>query len=182
LQKDLAKELPPGIDVEIDEQFDAMLSYKAKNYALLTKEGDVIIKGGALKSRGLEKFQRVFLEEMIKMIMQGKPEAIGDLRTHFEKRIRNREWKIDMLMKTDTLQDSLEKYRAKIAAQRVIGPRRTSSRWPVAAITRPGDQLAYYIKTTAEEWSRRTKSARLASDSIPEKSRRKRRLLCGQAR
>jgi DNA polymerase elongation subunit (family B) len=50
LHKDLAKELPPGIDVEIDEQFDAMLSYKAKNYALLTKDGDVVIKGGALKS------------------------------------------------------------------------------------------------------------------------------------
>src|SRR4029450_13766603 len=115
LQKDLAKELPAGIDVEIDEQCDAMLSYKAKNYALLTKDGDVIIKGGALKSRGLEKFQRVFLEEMIKMIMQGKPEVIADLRSEFERKIRNREWKIDMLMKTDTLQDSLDKYRAKIA-------------------------------------------------------------------
>ncbi len=90
LQKGLAAELPAGIDVEIDEQFDAMLSYKAKNYALLTKDGDVIIKGGALKSRGLEKFQRVFLEEMIKMIMQGKPEAIADLRSEFERKIRNR--------------------------------------------------------------------------------------------
>ncbi|HTD01006.1 MAG TPA: DNA polymerase domain-containing protein, partial [Chthoniobacterales bacterium] len=67
LQKGLAKELPPGIEVEFDEQFEAMFSYKAKNYALLTKDGDVIIKGGALKSRGLEKFQRVFLEEMIKL-------------------------------------------------------------------------------------------------------------------
>src|SRR5207244_11633375 len=114
LQKDLAKELPLGIDVEIDEQFDAMFSYKAKNYALLTKDGDVVIKGGALKSRGLEKFQRVFVEEMIKLIMQGKPEAVGALRNAFEQKIRNREWKIDMLMKTDTLQDSLEKYRAKI--------------------------------------------------------------------
>src|SRR5947199_4181244 len=115
LQKNLAKELPPGIDVEIDEQFDAMFSYKAKNYALLTKNGDVIIKGGALKSRGLEKFQRVFLEEMIRLIMQGKPEAVGDLRNQFKRKIRNREWKIDMLMKTDTLQDSLDKYRVKIA-------------------------------------------------------------------
>src|SRR5712671_5520054 len=93
LQKALAKELPPGIDVEIDEQFDAMFSYKAKNYALLTKDGDMIIKGGALKSRGLEKFQRVFLEEMIKLIMQGKPEAVGDLRNEFEQKIRDREWK-----------------------------------------------------------------------------------------
>src|SRR6184192_2897275 len=75
LQRGLANELPPGIEVEFDEQFDAMFSYKAKNYALLTKEGEVVIKGGALKSRGLEKFQRVFLEEMIKLIMQGKSEA-----------------------------------------------------------------------------------------------------------
>src|SRR5437868_10466487 len=50
LREGLAKELPPGIEVEFDEQFDAIFSYKAKNYALLTKDGDVIIKGGALKS------------------------------------------------------------------------------------------------------------------------------------
>src|SRR5436190_7846131 len=91
LQKDLAKELPPGIDVEIDEQFDAMFSYKAKNYALLARDGDVIIKGGALKSRGLEKFQRVFLEQMIKLTMERRPEAIADLRNEFEQKIRNAE-------------------------------------------------------------------------------------------
>src|SRR5256714_914713 len=67
LQNGLAKQLPKGIDIEFDEQFEAMFSYKAKNYALLSKNGDVIIKGGALKSRGLEKFQRVFLEEMTKL-------------------------------------------------------------------------------------------------------------------
>src|SRR5207245_6902299 len=94
LRKGLAKELPAGIEVEFDEQFDAMFSYKAKNYALLTRSGDVIIKGGALKSRGLEKFQRVFLEEMIKLIMEGKREAIADLRNEFEKRIGNHEMQI----------------------------------------------------------------------------------------
>jgi len=151
LQKDLAKELPAGIDVEIDEQFDAMLSYKAKNYALLTKDGDVIIKGGALKSRGLEKFQRVFLEEMVKMIMQGKPEAIADLRNDFDRKIRNREWKIDMLMKTDTLQDSLDKYRAKIAGS----ARNRAAAYELALASgrnyRPGDQISYYIKTTPKK-------------------------------
>ena len=49
--------LPPGIEVEFDEEFEAMFSYKAKNYALLTRNAEVIIKGGALKSRGLEKFR-----------------------------------------------------------------------------------------------------------------------------
>jgi DNA polymerase I len=155
LQKGLAKELPTGIDVEFDEQFDAMFSYKAKNYALLTKNGDVIIKGGALKSRGLEKFQRVFLEEMIKLIMQGKPETVGDLRNEFERKIRNREWKIDMLMKTDTLQDSLDKYRAKIAGS----ARNRAAAYELALASpesirgnyKPGDQISYYIKATPKK-------------------------------
>jgi DNA polymerase elongation subunit (family B) len=151
LQRGLAKELPTGIDVEFDEHFDAMFSYKAKNYALLTRDGDVIIKGGALKSRGLEKFQRVFLEEMIKLIMQGKPEAVGDLRNEFEQKIRNREWKIDMLMKTDTLQDSLDKYRAKIAGS----ARNRAAAYELALASgrnyKPGDQISYYIKATPKK-------------------------------
>jgi DNA polymerase I len=151
LRDGLAQELPPGIEVEFDEQFNAMFSYKAKNYALLTKDGDVIIKGGALKSRGLEKFQRVFLEEMIKLIMEGKPEAITDLRNEFEKKIRNREWKIDMLMKTDTLQDSLDKYRAKIAGS----ARNRAAAYELALASgrnyKPGDQVSYYIKATPKK-------------------------------
>ena len=167
LQKDLAKELPAGIDVEIDEQFDAMLSYKAKNYALLTKDGDVIIKGGALKSRGLEKFQRVFLEEMIKMIMQGKPEAIADLRNDFDRKIRNREWKIDMLMKTDTLQDSLDKYRAKIAGS----ARNRAAAYELALASgrnyKPGDQISYYVRATPKKVPA-YEAAKLASEFDPQ--------------
>ncbi|MDP9187272.1 MAG: DNA polymerase II, partial [Verrucomicrobiota bacterium] len=167
LQKGLAKELPPGIEVEFDEQFDAMFSYKAKNYALLTKDGDVIIKGGALKSRGLEKFQRLFLEEMIKLIMKGKPEAIVDLRNMFEKKIRKREWKIDMLMKTDTLQDSLDKYRAKIAGS----ARNRAAAYELALASgrnyKPGDQISYYIKSTPKKVAA-YEAARLASEFDPQ--------------
>ena len=157
-----------------------MLSYKAKNYALLTKDGDVIIKGGALKSRGLEKFQRVFLEEMIKMIMQGKSEAIADLRNEFERKIRNREWKIDMLMKTDTLQDSLDKYRAKIAGS----ARNRAAAYELALASgrnyRPGDQISYYIKATPKRFLL-TKLPNLLAISI-RKPRRKCRLLRREAR
>jgi DNA polymerase elongation subunit (family B) len=167
IQNGLAAELPAGIDVEIDEQFDAMLSYKAKNYALLTKDGDVIIKGGALKSRGLEKFQRVFLEEMIKMIMQGKSGAIADLRSEFERRIRNREWKIEMLMKTDTLQDSLDKYRAKVAGS----ARNRAAAYELALASgrnyKPGDQISYYIKATPKKVAA-YEAAKLATEFNPE--------------
>lgn len=167
LQTGLVRELPPGIELEFDEQFEAMFSYKAKNYALLTRDGDVIIKGGALKSRGLEKFQRVFLEEMIKLIMQGKPEAIADLRGKFVGKIRNREWKIDMLMKTDALQDSLDKYRAKVADS----ARNRAAAYELALASgrnyKPGDQISYYIKSTPKKVPA-YEAAKLASDFDPQ--------------
>jgi len=167
LREALARELPPGIEVEFDEQFDAMFSYKAKNYALLTREGEVIIKGGALKSRGLEKFQRVFLEEMIKLIMEGKPEQISALRTDFEKKIRDREWNIEMLMKTDTLQDSLDKYRAKIAGS----ARNRAAAYELALASgrayKPGEQISYYIKATPKKVAA-YEAAKLASDFDPQ--------------
>ena len=151
LQRGLAAELPPGIEVEFDEQFAAMFSYKAKNYALLTNEGEVVIKGGALKSRGLEKFQRVFLEEIIKLLMEGKPEAIPGLRDEFAQKIRDRAWPIEMLMKTDTLQDSLEKYRQKIAG----GNRNRAAAYELALASgrnyKPGDQISYYVKATPKK-------------------------------
>src|SRR5437764_11190916 len=167
LREGLAKELPEGIEIEFDEEFDAMFSYKAKNYALLTKDGEVVVKGGALKSRGLEKFQRVFLEDMIKLIMEGKPEAITNLRDEFERKIQNCEWKIDMLMKTDTLQDSLDKYRAKIEGS----ARNRAAAYELALASgrnyKPGDQISYYIKATPKKVPA-YEAAKLASEFDPE--------------
>jgi DNA polymerase elongation subunit (family B) len=167
LRDALAKELPEGIEVEFDEQFEAMFSYKAKNYALLSKDGEVIVKGGALKSRGLEKFQRVFLEEVIKLQMQGKPEEIGALRDSYERQIRDGEMAIDMLMKTDTLQDSLDKYRAKIGA----GGRNRAAAYELALASgrayKPGDQISYYIKATPKKVAA-YEAAKLASDFDPQ--------------
>ena len=144
-----------------------MFSYKAKNYALLTHEGEVVIKGGALKSRGLEKFQRVFLEEMIKLLMEGKPEAIADLRDEFAQKIREREWPIEMLMKTDTLQDSLEKYRQKIAG----GGRNRAAAYELALTSgrnyKPGDQISYYVKATPKKVAA-YEAAKLVTDFDPQ--------------
>jgi len=167
LRTELAKELPPGIEIEFDVQFEAMFSYKAKNYALLDKAGVITLKGGALKSRGLEKFQRVFLEEMIKLLMQGKPEEIPQLRDQFEQKIRQREWPIEMLMKTDALQDSLEKYRQKIAG----GGRNRAAAYELAIASgrayRPGDQLSYYVKATPKKVAA-YEAAKLVTDFDPQ--------------
>ncbi|MEA3186704.1 MAG: hypothetical protein QOD99_534, partial [Chthoniobacter sp.] len=83
LQRGLEGVLPSGIEIEFDEHYDAMFSYKAKNYALLAGD-ELTLRGGALKSRGLEKFQRAFLEQMIRLLMSEKPDEIEKLRADFE--------------------------------------------------------------------------------------------------
>lgn len=167
LKSGLEATLPKGIEVEFDAHYKAMFSYKAKNYALLTEEDELIIKGGALKSRGLEKFQRVFLEEMMKFLMEEKPEKIPLMHAEYERKIRNREWPVEFFMKTDTLQDSLGQYQKKIE---------TSSRNRAAAYElamksgrnyQPGDQVSYYITGVKKSVSA-YENSKLATEWNPE--------------
>jgi DNA polymerase I len=153
LQRGVAEVLPAGIEVEFDEQYAAMFSYKAKNYALLTRDGELIIRGGAFKSRGLEKFQRVFLEKTIRFLMDEKPDEIEKMRVEFEQKIRNREWSIEWLMKTDTLQESLAQYSKKIEGS----SRNRAAAYELALKSgknyQPGDQVSYYITGTKKNVS-----------------------------
>src|SRR5213079_1623610 len=97
----------------------------------------------------------------------GKPEEIGELRDQFEKRISNREMPIDMLMKTDTLQDSLDKYRAKIAGS----ARNRAAAYELALASgrnyKPGDRISFYIKATPKKVPA-YEAAKLASEFDPE--------------
>src|SRR5947208_14358025 len=99
--------------------------------------------------------------------MKEKLEELGRLREQFEKRIRNRAMPIDMLMKTDALQDSLDKYRAKIAGS----ARNRAAAYELALASgrnyKPGDQISYYIKVTPKKVPA-YEAAKLASEFDPE--------------
>ena len=70
-------------------------------------------------------------------------------------------------MKTDTLQDSLDKYRAKIAGL----ARNRAAAYELALASgrnyRPGDQISYYIKATPKKLPA-YEAAKPASDFDPE--------------
>jgi DNA polymerase I len=145
LHEGLSALLPAGIDVEFDAQYAAMFSYKAKNYALLTSDGSLLLKGGALKSRGLELFQREYLESMIRLLLENRAAEIPGLRDALEKAIRERSISIEALAKTDTLQDSLGQYQKKISG----AARNRSAAYELALKSgrdyQPGDQIKFYI-------------------------------------
>ena len=140
-----AASLPDGIQIEFDGEYRAMYSYKMKNYALLGHDGEMVIKGGALKSRGLEPFQREFLREMIRSYLEGEADHIPLLKAEYEAAIRDHQWPIERLAKTETLQESLATYAGKIGE----GRRGKSATYELALKSgreyRTGDQISYYV-------------------------------------
>jgi DNA polymerase elongation subunit (family B) len=166
LYRELAVTLPEGIEVEFDARYAAMFSYKAKNYALLSEDGKLSIKGAALKSRGLEKFQRVFIERAVRALLEGKPETIPAMHNEFAKALRERVWEPEMFAKNEALQDSLEAYQKKIAAS----SRNRSAAFELALRSgrkmQAGDRVSYYI-TGTKKTVKAYESAKLVAEWDP---------------
>jgi DNA polymerase elongation subunit (family B) len=145
LVRDLAATLPEGIELELDGRYRAMFSYKMKNYALLDPKGSLLIKGSGLRSRGLELFQRRWMEEMLLLLLAGEKEKVPALYRRYLDDLENHRMDIAMLMKTETLQDSLATYQAKIREKK----RNPAAGYELALKAlrpyQPGDQISYYV-------------------------------------
>ncbi len=137
--------MPSGIRLEIDGRYPAMFSYKMKNYVLLDESGEITIRGSGLKSRGLERFQRRFMEEMFGLLLSGRRDQLERLYEDYLGRLARHELGIAELMKTETLQDSPEIYRDKLSS----GRRNVAAAYELALkASRPylsGDQISYYV-------------------------------------
>src|SRR5262249_41910630 len=144
----LAAILPSGIELELDGRYPAMFSYKMKNYALLDDRGRLHIKGSGLRSRGLEPFQREWLEQMLLLLLKDEREQIHQLYARFIQDIEQHRKNIFWLAKTETLQDSLESYQAKIKSRK----RNPAAPYELALKAQrpyhPGDQISYYVTGT----------------------------------
>jgi DNA polymerase I len=141
----LTKSLPEGIEVEMDAQYKAMFSYKSKNYALLDKAGKMVIRGSALRSRGMEKYLREFLSALIRLLLEGKGKEIHQLLEQYLSKLQSHEMEISLLGKTETLGESLETYRQKVQAKK----RNPAAPYELALASdreyRAGDQISYYV-------------------------------------
>ncbi len=141
----LAEDLPAGIQLELDGRYPAMLSYKMKNYVLLDARGKLLIKGSGLRSRGIELFQRRWMEQMFELLLTGRREEIPPLVARWEDDFRAHRVPVRDFMKTETLQESPAVYQEKLRA----GKRNPTAAYELALRSaRPyqaGDQVSYYV-------------------------------------
>ncbi|OPZ04202.1 MAG: DNA polymerase I [candidate division BRC1 bacterium ADurb.BinA292] len=158
--------LPEGIEVEFDGIYPAMYAHRMKNYALSTPEGGLIIKGAALKSRGLEPFQRDFMRDLLGCRLEGREDRIPALKAEYAEAIRTRSRPLRWLAKTETLQDHPSTYEAK----RGKGSRARNAAYELVLRSgrayRAGDQVSYYV-TGARADVPVHSHARLVGDADP---------------
>src|SRR5262249_49838001 len=145
LLADLSPVLPAGIHLEVDGRYPAMFSYKMKNYVLLDARGKLLVKGSGLRSRGIELFQRAWMEEMFRLLLTERRKEIPELVARWEDDFRAHRVPVRDFMKTETLQESLAAYQERVKT----GRRNPSAAYELALRSsrpyQPGDQVSYYV-------------------------------------
>ena len=146
----LNTEMPEGIRIGFDGRFQSMLSYKKKNYALLTYNGALKFKGSSLVSRSIERFGRHFVRKAIALLMQHDIQGLHDLYLQTRDQVIAHDWQsVRSFSRTETLKDTVEQYLADVEA----GKRTRAAAYELAiqqadAIgqePRKGDRISYYV-------------------------------------
>lgn len=151
LVRRISEGLPAGIEVELDGRYRSMFAYKTKNYALLGYDGRITIRGSGLKSRGIERYLREFMQEMITLLLAGNASAIDHLYAGYVAGLRSRDLDVAWVSRTETINESPAAYREKVR----LGKRNPSAAFEIALaadrVYRAGDQVSYYVSGSTKD-------------------------------
>jgi DNA polymerase elongation subunit (family B) len=159
----VAPVLPAGIELEYDGRYEAMFCYKAKNYALYDGQR-IILRGSALRSRGIEPFLKRLTDQLIRFLLGASPESPLARWEDYRRRLPAREVPVAELAKSEVLSQSPEAYERLIAGGGK--PRRASAEAALQLTPRPqmGERVTYYITARAKgrtsDWQRARALAR----------------------
>ena len=149
--------LPAGIELEFDGRYDAMFCYKAKNYAL-NDSGRIILRGSALRSRGIEPFLKKLTDALIRFLLGVSEESPLSLLDKYRAALADRSLPVAQVAKGEILGMNPEAYERFIEGGGK--PRRASAEAALQMSPRPrmGERVTYYItpKQTgrASDWQR----------------------------
>ena len=141
----IARDLPQGIALELDGRHAAMLSYKMKTYALLDARGRVQLKGSGFRSRGLEPFQRRLIEEIVRLLLEGRRDEVRGVIDRWLAAFAAHQVDVRLFARTETLHDPVDLYREQVRT----GARPPSAAYELRLVSarpcQPGDQVSYYV-------------------------------------
>lgn len=149
--------LPPGIELEYDGRYEAMFCYKAKNYALYDGK-KVIIRGSALRSRGIEPYLKKLGNQLIRFLVGASKESPLALIEEFRGKLATLTLPVGEVAKAEVLSMNPDAYERFIEGGGK--PRRASAEAALLMTPRPrmGERVAYYVtmkqKGKTSDWQR----------------------------
>jgi DNA polymerase elongation subunit (family B) len=149
--------LPPGIELEYDGRYEAMFCYKAKNYALYDGK-KVIIRGSALRSRGIEPYLKKLGNQLIRFLLGVSTESPMTLLTDYRVQLAKRALPVAEVAKGEVLSMNPDAYVRFIEGGGK--PRRASAEAALLMNPKPrmGERVNYYItqkqKGKTSDWQR----------------------------
>jgi DNA polymerase elongation subunit (family B) len=108
---DVARLLPPLVQLEFEGRYRAMLSHEPKNYALLGHDGRLLLKGVAFRSSRAEPFGVAFLKRAITLLLVGDLSGVRDAWVETVLALRNRDIPTREVTSRVRLTKSPERYR-----------------------------------------------------------------------
>ena len=149
--------LPAGIELEHDGTYDAMFCYKAKNYALAA-DGEITLRGSALRSRGIEPFLKRLGDHLIAYLLGTSAASPVVEVERLRQSIANREHPVADLAKSESLSQNPAAYEQWVAGGGK--PRRAAGEVALQMNPRPrmGERVSYYVgpkaKGQTSDWQR----------------------------
>jgi len=141
----VAKQLEVGIDLEFDGRYQAMFCYKAKNYALRDLDNRMVIKGSALRSRGVEPFLGDLTHHLVrwKLDLESVPPTakIAEIRAE----LREQRLPVEAVARAEFISQNPGAYEEGV--RRGKKPRRASLEVALQLDPRPkmGDRVRYFV-------------------------------------
>lgn len=170
LLRQVAGVLPEGIELEFDGHYDAMFCYKSKNYAL--RDGEkIVIRGSALRSRGIEPFLKKLTDALIRFLLGATDESPLVLIEKLRKDLAESKAPVELLAKSEVLGQNPEAYEVFIAGGGK--PRRASAEAALLMNPRPrmGERVSYFIlpkeKGRTSDWQRARPVELFDADKLP---------------
>jgi DNA polymerase elongation subunit (family B) len=90
LVEEIGATLPAGIRLEYEARYAVMISHAIKNYALLSYEGEMVVRGAAMRSSRSEPYGERFLRQAFLHAMQGNIPEIERCYRETQKALRRR--------------------------------------------------------------------------------------------
>ncbi|MEP6781900.1 MAG: 3'-5' exonuclease [Gemmatimonadaceae bacterium] len=117
---EVAALLPPLVQLEFEGRYAAMLSHEPKNYALLTYNGKLMLRGVAFRSSRAEPFGEAFLRKAIGSTLVGDVVGVRNAYVQTISAIRNRRMPTHSVSQKIRLTKTSEQYLETSAMRREL--------------------------------------------------------------